>query len=188
MIGSRDCESIVLTVVRQDVSRYFAVVKVNTMQRWKVMKQIFLLAALAMALAPGAQAVDFNKDAMKSMQEEGHRIVEESQGGRAYKAGNNLCLDTGDGGLVLRKCNGGAKTQKWTMDGQSRLVAHDGRCVAGAKLAKCGAGKGQKWKHDGNKRLANQNKQCLQVQGNPPKGGAKVVVAACNKAQGQVWK
>jgi hypothetical protein len=152
------------------------------------MKQIFLLTALAVSLAQGAQAVELNKEAMKTMQQEGHKIVEESQGGRAYKAGNNLCLDTGGGGLIVRKCNGGAKTQKWKMDGQKRLVAHDGRCVAGAKLAKCGAGKAQKWKHDDNKRLSNQNKQCLQVQGSPPKQGAKVTVAACgNKVAGQTW-
>lgn len=152
------------------------------------MKQIFLLAALAVSLDQGAQAVELNKDAMKTMQQEGHRIVEESQGGRAYTAGNNLCLDTGGGGLIVRKCNGGAKAQKWKMDDQKHLVAHDGRCVAGAQLAKCGAGKGQKWKHDDKKRLSNQNKQCLQVQGNPPKEGAKVTVAACgNKVAGQTW-
>jgi hypothetical protein len=164
-------------------------VNLNTMQRWNVMKQIFLLAALAVLLNQGAQAVELNKDAMKTMQQEGHRIVEESKGSRAYKAGNNLCLDTGGGGLLVRKCSDGAKTQKWTMDNQKRLVAHDGRCVAGAQLAKCGAGKGQKWKHDDKKRLFNQNKQCLQVQGNPPKAGAKVTVAACgNEVAGQTWK
>ena len=152
------------------------------------MKQIFLLTALAVSLAQGAQAIELNKDAMKTMQQEGHRIVEESQGGRAYKAGNNLCLDTGGGRLIVRKCNGGAKTQKWKMDDKKRLVAHDSRCVAGAQLAKCGAGKAQTWKHDDNKRLSNQNKQCLQVQGSPPKEGAKVTVAACgNKVAGQTW-
>ena len=151
------------------------------------MKPIFLLAGLAVALAPGVKAVELNKEAMKTMQQEGHRIVEEAQGGRAYKAGKNLCLDTGGGGLEVRKCNANAKTQKWTMDGQSRLVAQDGRCVAGAQLAKCGAGKAQKWKLDGKNRLANQNKQCLLVQGNQPKAGAKVVTTACGKGAGQVW-
>jgi hypothetical protein len=153
-----------------------------------MMKQIFLLPALAAMLATGAQAVDLNTDALKTMQQEGHRIVEESEGGRAYKAANGFCLDVAGGGLVVHKCKDGSKTQKWTMDGQSRLVAHDGRCVGGAQLAKCAAGPAQKWKHDGKKRLANHNKQCLQVQGNKPKGGAKVVAAACNKAAAQVWK
>lgn len=152
------------------------------------MKQVFLLAALTAVLVPGVQAVELNKEAMKTMQKEGHRLVEESQGGRAYKTDNNLCLDTGGGGLVVRKCNAGSETQKWIMDSNSRLVAHDGRCVAGAQLAKCGAGTGQKWKYDDRQRLANQNKQCLQVEGNPAKAGARVSASACNKAPAQVWK
>ena len=153
-----------------------------------MMKQVFLLPALAAMLATSAQAVELNTDALKTMQKEGHRIVEESEGGRAYKAANNFCLDLANGGLVVRKCQSGSKTQKWTMDGQSRLVAHNGRCVAGAQMAKCAAGPAQKWKHDGKKRLTNHNKQCLQVQGNTPKAGAKVVATGCNKAPGQVWK
>ena len=48
-----------------------------------MMKQIFLLPALAAILATGAQAVELNTDALKTMQQEGHRIVEESEGGRA---------------------------------------------------------------------------------------------------------
>jgi len=153
-----------------------------------MMKQVFLLPALAAILVTSAQAVELNTDALKTMQKEGHRIVEESEGGRAYKAANGFCLDAAGGGLVVRKCKDGAKTQKWTMDGQSRLVAHDGRCVAGPNLAKCAGGPAQKWNHDGKKRLTNHNKQCLQIQGNTPKDGAKVVAAGCNKAPGQVWK
>ena len=157
------------------------------------MKQIFLLAALA--LVPGAQAVELNKDAMKTMQQKGHEIVEQekakeqAQKSRPWKAGNNLCLEPANGGLVIRQCNAQSMAQKWTQDGKGRLVAHNGRCVAaGAKMAKCGDGKGQKWKHDGNKRLANANNQCLQVQGNQAKAGTKVIQAACGNAKGQVWK
>ena len=121
-----------------------------------MMKQVFLLPALAAILVTSAQAVELNTDALKTMQKEGHRIVEESEGGRAYKAANGFCLDAAGAGLVVRKCQGGSKTQKW--------------------------------KYDGNKRLANHNKQCLQIQGNTPKDGAKVVATACSKAAGQVWK
>ena len=71
---------------------------------------------------------------------------------------------------------------------QGRLVAHDGRCVDGARLVKCGGAKSQKWKLQDNKRLTNQNKQCLQVASHPPKGETKVTAAACNKkAAAQVW-
>jgi hypothetical protein len=152
------------------------------------MKQVFLLVLATALLATGAQAVEFNTDALKSMQEEGHRIVEESQGGRPFKAANNFCLDVAGAGMVIRKCKAESKTQKWVTDGQSRLVAHDGRCVDGARLVKCGGAKSQKWKHDGMKRLANNNKQCLQVQGSPLKGGAKIVAVACrDKTPNQVW-
>ena len=153
------------------------------------MKQLFGLTTLTAVLATGTQAVELNTDALKTMQKEGDRIVEEAKGGRAYRAANNFCLDVAGNGLVVRKCNGGAKTQKWIMDGQGRLVAHDGRCVAGGQLAKCGPGNGQKWKHDGKNRLAGHNKQCLQIEGNTPEGGARVITAACNnQVSGQVWK
>ena len=151
------------------------------------MKQAYAMAALTVVLGSAANAVEFNTDALKSMQEEGHRIVAESQGARAYKAAGGLCLDIAGAGLVINKCNAKAKTQMWNVDGQGRLVAHDGRCVAGSNLQKCGASKAENWNLDGQNRLANAAKQCLQIQGNPPKPGAKVVAAACNKSPNQVW-
>ncbi len=152
------------------------------------MKQVFLLLVATSLLATGARAVEFNTDALKSMQEEGHRIVDEALGGRAYKAANNFCLDVAGDGMVIRKCKGDSQTQKWVTDEQGRLVAHDGRCVDGARLAKCGGAKSQKWKHDDKNRLANNNNKCLQVQGSPLKGGAKVVPVDChNKTPNQVW-
>ena len=153
------------------------------------MKQVFLFAAMVVFTATGAQAVEFNTDALKSMQEEGHKIVEEAQAGRAYRAAGGLCLDIAGNGLVVRKCNAKSRTQQWSTDGQGRLVANDGRCVAGPQLAACGAAKAQKWKHDGKQRLANQNNMCLQVQSSPPQAGTRVVVAGCkDKAAAQVWR
>ena len=152
------------------------------------MKQVFLFTTLTTLLAGNALAVEFNTDALKSMQDEGLRMVEESEGGRHYKAANNFCLDIAGAGLVVRKCGEGSKSQKWITDSQGRLVAHDGRCVDGARLVKCGGAKSQKWKLQDNKRLTNQNKQCLQVASHPPKGETKVTAAACNKkAAAQVW-
>ncbi len=157
-----------------------------------MMKQLSLFAGLfagfSLTFGPVVQAVDFNAEAMKSMQKEGHQIVEDSQQGRIYKSAGGHCLDKVGAGLVVKKCNAKVKTQRWRLDNKKRLVASDGRCVAGAKLQKCGSGKAQVWKLDGQKRLANNAKQCLQAQGNPPKAGAKVVVADCNKAPNQVWK
>ena len=152
------------------------------------MKPVSVLAVILLAGGSIANAVDLNKDALKSMQQEGHKIVEESQAGRVYKTSNGLCLDRAGVALLVKKCNGKA-TQKWRFDDKSRLVASDKRCVAGtAQLQKCGTGSGQKWKLDGKKRLANAAKKCLQVPGSPIKAGAKVVVAACTGATGQKWK
>ena len=152
------------------------------------MKKAYFLSVLMLCIGSAAYAVEFNKEALKSMQEEGHKIVEESQGTRLFKAAGEQCLDIAGAGLVIRKCNASSKTQQWGLNGQGHLIAHDGRCVTGAQLQKCGAGKAQQWKHDGNKRLANAAQKCLQIQGNPPKPGAKVVAANCSKSPNQVWK
>ncbi len=152
------------------------------------MKQAFLLAGLLAACIPTAQAVDLNKDAMKAMQQEGHKIVADSQGGRAFKTSNGLCLEVAGGGLTVKKCNGKASGQKWRFDDKKRLVASNGKCVDGGKLKKCAGAPSQKWKLDGKKRLANNAKQCLQTQVTPPKSGTKVSAAACGKGGNQVWK
>ena len=152
------------------------------------MKRAFLLAGLMAAGISAVQAVDLNTDALKSMQKEGHKIVADSQSGKAYKTSNGLCLDITGDGLVVRKCNAKVNKQKWRFDSQKRLVAHDGKCVDGAHLKKCGGAPSQKWKLDGKKRLANNSKKCLQTEGNPPKSGAKVVAVACGNAPNQVWK
>ena len=152
------------------------------------MKQALLLAGLIAACAPVVQAVDLNKDAMKAMQQEGHKIIAESDAGRAYKTVNGLCLDLANSALVVRKCNAKTNNQKWHFDDKNRLVAHNGQCVEGVQLKKCGGAATQKWKLDGKKRLANNSKLCLQTEGNPPKGGAKVTATTCGKAANQVWK
>lgn len=151
------------------------------------MKRIIAFSAVALACIAPVQAVDFNTDALKSMQKEGHAIVDEAQGARAYKASNGQCLDFSGSAIVLAKCSSN-KNQKWSMDGSSRLVAANGKCVGGAHLQACGNAKAQKWTHDSSRRLANQAKKCLQPEGNPPKSGARVVAANCSKSAQQVWK
>jgi Ricin-type beta-trefoil lectin domain len=152
------------------------------------MKQAYFLATLMVFPGPVANAIEFNKEALKSMQAEGHKIVQEAAGGRAYQTSSGECLDIAGSGLVVRKCNAKAKSQMWSLDGQGHLVASDGRCVAGAQLQNCGEDKAGIWKLDGQQRLVNGAKQCLHVQANPPTPGAKVVAAPCSKAPNQVWK
>jgi hypothetical protein len=135
-----------------------------------------------------ANAVELNKDALKSMQEEGHKLLDESSSGRAFKGAGGFCLDIAGARMVVRPCKSATKNQLWKLDNKSHLVAHDGRCVEGAGLKKCGSVPIQKWSHDVKKRLVNGKKQCLQIQGNKPKAGAKVVVSACSGSANQVWK
>ncbi len=151
------------------------------------LKTGLLLVMIPAAMA--AQAVTLNTDALKSMQEEGHKIVAESQNARSFKSHSGQCLDMAGKVLVLKNCSGKASGQKWHFDDQGRLAAHDGRCVGGnAQLQNCGGAAAQKWKLDGQGRLANGANKCLQPQGNNPKAGTKVVAGACGGSPHQQWK
>ena len=140
-------------------------------------------------VAVSAYGVDLNKDALKSMQQEGHKIVEESQGGRSFKSNTGHCLDIAGKALLIKACGNNVGSQKWRFDDKGRLVAHDKRCVGGnGHLQSCNNSKEQKWKLDGKKRLANAAGKCLQPQGNPPKAGSKIASAGCSGAGRQAWK
>lgn len=141
------------------------------------------LTALLPALSAQAQ---FNTDALKSMQKEGHKILEEAQGKRAFALAGNLCLDRQGGGLVVRACNK-SESQAWRLDDQRRLVADNGQCVQGATLRPCAGSKNQLWRYDAQKRLVSDAGGCLQAQGSPLQAGAKVATAACSKAVRQIW-
>ena len=151
------------------------------------MRQAYFFAGLLALGIPAVEAVDLNKEALKSMQKEGHDIVAQAQGGKAYKTSNGLCLDAANGGLVVKSCKDKAQNQKWAFDDKGRLLAANGKCVDGARLKKCGGAASQKWSLNGKKQLANGKKQCLQTQGNPAKAGAKVVTTACSQAPNQKW-
>ena len=152
------------------------------------MKLKYVLAGLLVACVSAVNAVELNKDALKSMQKEGHKLLEDSAGGRAFKGAGGFCLGVAGSKMELRPCKPDTKNQLWKLDGKARLIAHNGQCVDGARLKKCGSGSTQKWSHDGKKRLANGKKQCLQIQGDKPKAGAKIVISACNNSASQVWK
>lgn len=142
--------------------------------------------------ASAALAIDLNTDAMKKMQEEGHKIVEqETQAERAFELPNGQCLVAGGGNVVSAKCNDKAANQKWKFDDKGRLVASNGKCVAAAGgdnnpeanavLQKCNNSPAQQWKLDNAKRLVNENDICLQAK------GKNVVTAKCSKAATQKW-
>ncbi len=155
------------------------------------MKQTYLLAGFLCLYATGAAAIELNTDAMKKMQAEGHKIVEEQQGARLLKLPNGQCLQAAGGAVVTSKCNNKASNQKWHFDDNERLVNQEGNCVsaegggknAGEKaiLQQCSGSGAQKWKLDGAKRLVNQHGMCLQPQ------GGNVVTAQCSNAANQKW-
>jgi len=158
-----------------------------------------LLAGLLAALLAGGAAAQFNNDAMKKMQKEGLERLEEQKaagtakpaGGkaaparRAFRSGKGLCLDA-RGALSVEPCSGKAASQQWALDADRRLVAHDGRCLAGASLVKCGQGRFQQWVYDKRGRLRNDAGQCLQP--TSTKAGAPVSAAACSEAAAQQWR
>lgn len=158
------------------------------------MKQAYLAAGLLALYLPAAGAVDFNTDALKSMQEEGHQIVEEEMGMRAFKSASGQCLQDSNPGkagaqVVTRKCNAKSSQQKWRFDDKGRLAAMGGTCLsagnkagAGAVTQACGSSKSQQWQLDGKKRLANGAGQCLEGQ----KDGS-VATAGCSDSANQVW-
>jgi hypothetical protein len=157
------------------------------------MKPAYLAAGLLALYIPWATAVDFNKDALKSMQEEGHKIVAEEQGFRAFKVGGQCLHDNNPGKtgapVVTRKCDGKSKNQNWRADDQGRLVGQGGHCLAvqgnagaGAVTQKCGSSKAQKWQRDKKQRFTNGGGLCLQGK------GGKVTSAKCSDAADQVWK
>jgi len=159
----------------------------HSKQRKVLMKKLYaLVAALCVTGGANQAAAQFNPDALKKMQKEGHDIVAESQGEHTYRFGKDLCLDASDT-LAVRKCDSKARSQHWKTDDQDRLVAHNGQCLVGGKLGKCGAGNAQIWSHDKQGRLANRAGKCLQVQGRPPRAGAKVIAVECNASPAQVW-
>ena len=167
------------------------------------MKHAYLIAALTAVYLTGAGAVEFNTDALKAMQEEGHKIVEESKGLRAFKLPTGKCLHVaGDvakpgANLVIQNCNPNLNNQKWRFDDQGRLVNQGGKCVgmagdpskpaANALMQNCVAAKAQQWKQDGKKRLVNGLNKCLHAVGDAKTPGGNVAVVNCNASPNQVW-
>lgn len=167
------------------------------------MKHTYLVAALVAVYGPGAGAVDFNTDALKAMQEEGHKIVEESKGLRAFKLPSGMCLHVaGDvnkpgANLVIHNCNPNLANQKWRLDDQGRLVNQGGKCVgvagdpkkpgANALMQNCVVAKVQQWKHDDKKQLVNGFNKCLHAAGDAKTPGGNVVTTNCHASPSQVW-
>ena len=145
-----------------------------------------------------ANAVDLNTDALKKMQQEGHKIVEEQGALLTLRLANGNCLAAAGkpgqvgANLVVQKCDDNASAQKWQFDQQGRLVSHGGTCVgiagnaskhgSNAQLQECAGNPQQKWSHDKQGRLAGHKGLCLQAT------GGNVMAANCGKSPSQKWR
>lgn len=152
------------------------------------MKPTYLLIGLLALYAAGAGAIELNTDAMKKMQEEGDKILDQELGKRSFKSSSGLCMQVSGSKLSSGKCHDKAGNQKWYFDDKSRLVSFDGNCVssdkkAGARavLQKCGGSSAQKWQLDSSKRLVNGANLCLQD------NGGTLVAAECDNSPQQKW-
>lgn len=151
-----------------------------------MMKQVYGFAALLLVAGSAAHA-QFNTDALKKMQEEGHRIVAAATEAQSFRVGNNLCLSSGPA-LRVQTCDATVLHQRWSDDEAGHLIAHDGTCLAGNRLLECSTANAQLWEQDKKGRLVNKANQCLQVQGQPLKAGAGVVATRCSESPAQVWE
>jgi hypothetical protein len=167
------------------------------------MKTVSIALAIAGICASAAFAVDFNKDALKKMQEEGHNIVDQEQGLRALRLASNLCLhaakpDKAGSKLQVAKCKPKSDNQKWQFDDKGRLATKGGVCLgiggeaqkagATAELQKCGGAKHQRWTLNDKGHLVNELGNCLQAAGQGTKAGAKLESRPCGKSPAQTWE
>ena len=168
------------------------------------MKTVSLVLTLAAVCASAALAVDFNKDALKKMQEEGHEIVDQEQGLRAFRLASNLCLhaakpDKAGSKLQAAKCKPKSDNQKWQFDDKERLANKGGLCLgiggkakkagATAELQKCGDANHQRWTLDDKGHLVNGLGNCLQAADEGTKAGAKLESRPCDdKSAAQTWE
>ncbi len=170
------------------------------------MKHTLGLSVFFLLAGTAAQAIDLNTDALKTMQQQGHEIVEkaESQDWRSFRLEGGQCLqiagavDKVGANVVLRDCNASAKVQQFSFDDQGRLVSHGGTCLgvggdanqpgANALMQKCGGQNFQKWRLDPQSRLHNQLNKCLHAAGAPGQPTGNVISQNCSANANQVWK
>ena len=136
------------------------------------------LVAAVVAAAAGPAGAQFNPEALKKMQKEGHKIVEEAAKKQVWRLPGDLCLDARQN-LVVQRCTENLASQQWTLDEAGRIVAHNDQCLTGNRLLACADNnRFQTWTHGEGGLLSNGAGRCLHVRGTPAVG-SKVGVAPC---------
>ncbi|TGD73307.1 hypothetical protein E4634_09725 [Mangrovimicrobium sediminis] len=167
------------------------------------------LATLAFAVsvtvsAPAALAVDLNTTALKTMQQQGHQLLEEAQDWRHFELKSKRCMQIAGGvsavgaNLVFRPCNATAQTQEFRFDDKGRLVSRGDTCVgvqgnalklgASAIMQACDDSKAQQWELDDKNRLVNKDERCLQATGKPEQKQGNMILTKCSGSPNQVWE
>ena len=168
------------------------------------MKHALLLTGVLLGYLPAAVSVTFNTDALKSMQQEGHKIAEQAKALRAFKLLNNKCLhaagNLGKAGtnVEFHDCNADTNNQKWRFDGEGRLVNQGGKCLgvagdpkkpgANVLLQDCGGAKAQRWREERKDHVANGANRCLHAAGTAKTVAGNVVTMDCKDIPNQVWQ
>ncbi len=163
------------------------------------MKNTLFYSALAamLLLAPSAQAVKFNPEALRTMQEEGLKIANQLHTERAYRLGEQCLHLEGDlqnfpANVVLQPCNDSAH-QRWRFDEHSRFRNQSGACMTvqgdNALAGACGEGDQFIWTLGTQGQMTlKSNGQCLTAQGKTVKAGANVGLAGCKGSATQIWQ
>ena len=121
-------------------------------------KHGFITAGILGLCMATANAVDLNTDALKKMQEEGDKIIEQEKGMRMLRMANGNCLTAGGkpgqpgasvvAQKVLQNCAGNPQ-QKWALDKQKRIAGRAGLCLqangGNVVAAACSGANNQKW-------------------------------------------
>ncbi|WP_006786620.1 RICIN domain-containing protein [Thiorhodospira sibirica] len=163
------------------------------------MKNTLFYSALAamLVLASSAQAIKFNPDALRSMQEEGLKIANQLHTERPYRLGGQCLHLEGDlqnfpANVVLQPCNDSAH-QRWRFDEHSRFRNQSGACMTvqgeNAIAGACGEGDPFIWTLGTNGQMTHKaSGQCLSAHGDASKPGTNVGIAACNGNGAQLWQ
>lgn len=154
-----------------------------------------LLAALFGTVS--VQAVQFNVEGLKNLQDKGLELANQADNLRALKTGDDKCLHVAGSvnavnqGIKVVTCNGNIN-QKWRTDDQSRLVNAGGFCLTYAgKLNKpggqlrtedCTAANSQNWRINEIGQIVSKTELCIDA------GGKVTTLRQCGNGAMQKWE
>ncbi len=149
--------------------------------------------------AAAAQAVKLNPDAMRAMQAEGDKMMQQAMQPRTFRLSTGMCLQRGeDGNVLTAACDAQSPAQIWRIDELGRVVHSGGECLAVAGepgkpevnvvTMVCGNGPEFLWMPNKAGQLVNSGTACLHAVGDVSQPGANVILGICEVGPAQVWQ